>query len=86
MTPKCPLPRQHILSVATDGTLRCLWNEDIPLAALGSLTVERASTIEFAHQAQCWQVIINGETAYSHPSRDACLAWEHQHFNALLDQ
>lgn len=86
MTPKCPLPRQHILSVATDGTLRCLWNEDIPLAAIGSLTVERASTIEFDHQAQCWQVVIDGEAAYSHPSREACLAWEHQHFNAQLSQ
>jgi hypothetical protein len=74
------------LSVATDGTLRCLWNEDIPLAALGRLDVTRASTIEFSPEAQCWQVVINGATAYADASRDACLSWEHQHFNAQLSQ
>lgn len=74
----------HILSIANDGTLRCLWTDHLPLSDLGRLTIERASTIEFAHDLQCWQVDINGEIVFSHPSRDACLAWEHNHFNRLL--
>jgi hypothetical protein len=86
MTPKCLLPRQHILSVATDGTLRCLWTDDLPLAEMGQIAIDRASTIEFAHEAQQWQVLINGEVAFSHPSRENCLAWEHRHFNDLLRQ
>lgn len=86
MTKKCPLPRQHILSVKTDGTLRCLWTDDLPLSAMGRLAIERASTIEFSHEAQRWQVVIDGEAAFSDPSREACLAWEHQHFNAQLSE
>lgn len=85
MTATCPPPHPHILSVATDGTLRCLWTDKLPLADLGRLTIERASTIEFDHAAQCWQVHINGTIHFSHPFRDQCLAWEHDHFNELLN-
>lgn len=74
----------QILSIAKDGTLRCLWTERLPLASFGTLTITRASSIEFDHAAQSWQVIIGGSVHYSHRSRDACLEWEHEHFNRQL--
>ncbi len=64
------------------GTGRGLYTEVIDLAAIGTLQIQRATTIEFNHATQAWEVKDNaGEIRFADPSRSVCLAWEHQHFN-----
>lgn len=59
-----------------------LFTEAIDLSTLGTLEIVRASTIEFNNTAQQWEVKdAAGELHFSHPSRQACLDWEHQYFN-----
>ena len=58
-----------------------LFTEAIDLLSLGALDIVRASSVEFNNQAQQWEVKSpEGELLFSHPSRQACLRWEHQHF------
>jgi hypothetical protein len=71
--------KPHIITIAPDGTVRCLWTDAIPLQALGRLTLQRASTIEFDSTAQRWEVRLAskpGDVAFSHASRETCLDWE----------
>ena len=64
------------------GNGHCLFTEAIDLSALGALEIVRASTIEFNNTTQVWEVkSTEGAPSFSHPSRSACLDWEHQHFN-----
>jgi hypothetical protein len=52
------------------------------LAAIGRLTIRRATTIEFSETSQQWEVRdAGGALLHSHPSREICLEWEHRHFN-----
>ena len=70
------------------GTAHCLWTEALPLQELGRLAVQRASTIEFNHPAQRWEVRLATApeaVAFSHPSRETCLNWERNTLNTLLD-
>ena len=76
----------HCITFATDGTARTLWTDDLPLHDLGTLTVERASTIEFNLTKQEWEVRLvrkkkPSPVMFSHPSRAECIAWEHRFFN-----
>ena len=64
------------------GNGRCLFTEAIDLSSLGALEIVRASTIEFNNVAQLWEVkSVEGVLLLSHPSRLACLDWEHQYFS-----
>jgi hypothetical protein len=74
------------ITIAPDGTARCLWTETVPLHELGRLNIQRATTIEFDNQAQAWRVFdAMGDCLYCSPSRETCLAWERQHLNWVLD-
>jgi hypothetical protein len=65
-----------------DGTAHCLWTEVLPLRELGKLEIHRASNIEINNANQQWEVRDSkNQLLYSDPSRDECLAWEHQYFN-----
>jgi hypothetical protein len=71
--------KPHIITIAPDGTVRCLWTDAIPLQVLGRLTLQRASTIEFDPAAQRWEVRLASKpevVAFSHASRETCLDWE----------
>lgn len=82
----------------TDGTARCLHSDLIPLQSIGTLTVRRASSVEFNEQTQQWEVhhatkrvqvtVFPPKTwpviLFKNPSRQACLDWEEQHFEELL--
>ena len=73
---------QHVLTFDPHGQLHCLYTEALDLTAIGPLEITRASSIEHNHATQQWEVRDAGEKLlYQHPSRTACLAWEHQHFN-----
>lgn len=64
------------------GIGHCLFTEVIELSAIGKLEIARASTVEFNNESQLWQVKSpEGLLLFSHPSRQACLGWEHQYFN-----
>jgi hypothetical protein len=39
--------KRHVLTIRPDGTVSCLYPDKLPLRALGPLTVERASTVEW---------------------------------------
>ena len=78
---------EHIITFAPDGTARCLWTEAVPLRELGRLGIQRASTVEFNAATQEWEVrlVSSPETvAFSHQSREACLAWERNTLNTRL--
>ena len=71
-----------VLTFEPDGVVRCLHTDAIPLQALGTLSVQRATTIEFNASTQQWEVKdAAGVILHSNHSRSCCLAWEHQHFN-----
>jgi hypothetical protein len=64
------------------GNGHCLFTEAIDLSSLGPLEIVRASSIEFYQPTQQWEVqSVEGVILFSHPSRQACLDWEHQYFN-----
>jgi len=71
-----------VITVDTQGQGSCLYSELIDLQSIGSLEVTRATTIEFNHQTQRWEVKDpRGTVLYFSRSRTACLAWEHQDLN-----
>ena len=72
----------HVLTFTATGEGQCLYTEAIELGSIGRLTLRRATTIEFHEAAQKWEVRdAGGALLHTHPSREACLAWEHRHFN-----
>ena len=72
----------NILTVAPGGVVTGLYTETIPLGELGQLHVERLTNIEFNDQTQQWEVKDQqGTRLFADPSRNACLEWEHAHFN-----
>jgi hypothetical protein len=72
----------HVLTFDLSGHGHCLYTEALDLPAIGPLEITRASTIEHHHATQQWEVRdVSGELLFQHPSRTACLAWEHQYFN-----
>ncbi len=74
------------MTVAPDGTARCLWTEAVPLHELGRLDVQRAHSIEFDNAVQAWRVFDgSGDCLYCSPSRETCLAWERKHLAWVLE-
>ena len=76
-----------VITFASDGSVRCLWTEAVPLHEFGRLEINRASTVEFELSKQQWEVRLASEpdlVAFSHPSRATCLDWERNTLNALL--
>jgi hypothetical protein len=68
-----------VITFDPTGCGRCLYSELIDLAAIGALTVKRASRIEFDNPKQRWVVrTVRGRTLFFSRSHSACLAWEQQ--------
>jgi hypothetical protein len=73
----------HVLTFTANGEGQCLYTEAIELGLIGRLTIQRATTIEFNETSQQWEVRdAGGALLHTHLSREACLAWEHRHFNS----
>ena len=71
-----------VLTFELDGVVRCLHTDAIPLQSLGTLTVKRATTIEFNASTQQWEVKdAAGVILFTNSSRSRCLAWEVERFN-----
>ena len=78
---------EHTITFTPEGTANCLWTEAVVLAELGRLDIQRASTVEFNPAKQQWEVRLAsdpGVVAFSHQSRQACLAWEREIINGQL--
>jgi len=70
-----------VLFVLPDGTIQGLYTETIDLTTLGSLHIERATSVEFDNTAQRWRVLNRaGECLYDSPSREECLRFEQAFF------
>lgn len=71
-----------VLQFDPSGIGHCLHTEAIDLSTLGALAIVRASSIEFNHQTQSWEVrSTEGVLRFKNPSRQTCLDWEQQYFN-----
>ena len=70
-----------------DGTGQGLYTEAIDLEAIGDLSIQRASEIEFDNDSGFWTVRIPGDrrVLYRHPSRQACLDWEREYLETQED-
>lgn len=69
------------LTFPPDGPATCLYSDLIPLTTLGTLTVRRASWIDWNERTQEWEVRFgphDDHPVFSDPSRTACIAWEHE--------
>ena len=66
-----------IITFNPNGTGFGLYTELIDLTTIGSLTITRATQIEFDHSRQQWVVMDTaGQILFAHASRAACLEWE----------
>lgn len=77
------------LIVHTTGSVQCLHSDLIPLQTLGTMTVKRASHVDFDEATQQWQVwparsVVGGKPLYSNVSRAACLAFEDNNWELFL--
>lgn len=74
------------LLITPAGTVMCLYTDAVDLRALGTLRIERASTIDFNPSEQEWEVrrAPGLPPLFAHASRDVCLQWEHDHDLLLL--
>lgn len=71
--------------ICPDGTLKCLYTEDLDLRELGTLQITRATDIRFNEVSQVWDVIAGGANSiYSNASRAACIEWEKQNLQPNL--
>lgn len=71
----------------SSGDIECLWTDELPLEALGSLKVRRASSIEFNEQMQQWEVRLAENpnvVVFTHPLRMVCVNWEIETINRQL--
>jgi hypothetical protein len=74
----------HVIEFSDDGTAETLHTDGLPLGELGTLAMERASSIEWNEHFQFWEVHIGDKVPFGDPSRAVCLAWEVDHFNSLI--
>jgi hypothetical protein len=75
-----------VISIGTDGNVRCLHTDALPLHEIGRLAVRRASNIEFNEAAQKWEVFLPefDAPAFSAATRAECIAWEVETLNQVL--
>lgn len=82
----------HCIEFDEHGTATCLHTDALPLAELGTLSMTRASNVEWSDVSQKWQVSFcfnvpgakAGEIAFESESRQECLEWEKSYFNSYL--
>lgn len=76
------------LDFDAEGVGHCLYGEAIDLQSLGSLTVRRASHIEFNPTTQQWEVLPpdGGKPLFNHPSRSQCETWEHNNLHPITGE
>lgn len=77
-------PQSVVIRFNSNGSVKCLWTEAIDLSKIGTLKRYRASQIEPDDRRGVWTVKVKGRILFSHPSRNACLDFEHRELNKQL--
>lgn len=75
-----------VVKFRTNGTVLALHDDDINMQGIGRVLVKRASTIEYNHDKDEWEVILAGgkHPSFSHGSRNECLRWERSHLQESM--
>ncbi len=69
----------------TDGTVGCLYTEDIDLTAIGSLNVRRASHVKYDNEVQKWTVhLVDGTNLGYFRTRTEAIAAEVDYLNQRI--
>jgi hypothetical protein len=75
-----------VLTFTPDGLGHGLYTESIDLGLIGSLSVRRATLIEFDNAIQYWRVYDEtGFPMFNSPSRQECLDWERRYLESQED-
>ncbi len=70
-----------------DGTVTCLYSEELPLAQIGKLDIKRFTTVEPDSDSVAWVVKdMQGMILFSSLSKTICLAWEESYFNQTMKE
>lgn len=76
-----------MVSIDTDGTLSCLYNEVLDLRSLGEANTRRASNVEWDNDRQYWVVTLaNGQELGCWPTRSEAISAEIEYLNSLIAQ
>lgn len=77
---------RHHLVVLKGGGIRTIYTDALPLSALGMLTVERASNVEYDNERRGWMTtLVTGEMLPGvHSTRQAALTQEVDEVNRRL--
>ena len=54
----------RILRISRDGTLTCLYTEDIDLHAFGAVSIARASNVEYDNARGGWTVQVRSDSGF----------------------
>jgi len=74
----------HTITFKPDGTARTLWTDSLPLRELGTLSIRRASWIDFNEHTQEWEVRFDphaDDPVFTNATRSECIRWEHDQLN-----
>ena len=74
------------VSISKDGEVTCIYNEDIGLAEMGDLSINRLSDVEFNNDSRLWEVRHKGEVLSTHKTRQEGIDWEIKYFNDRILQ
>ncbi len=76
-----------VIQFSADGTGKAVYTETLPLSEIGSLAMQRDSTVEFNANNQQWEVRLTSNPeaiVYSHQLRSECIKWEVNKLNEDL--
>lgn len=80
------MPPEFVLRVEPTGDICCLYNELLDLLDLGTVTIRRASLVEWDERLRAWTVTLPDGTFLAGPfiSRSQAVNFEIAYWNARL--
>ena len=80
------MPTESVLRIDPTGDITCLYTEALDLADLGTVTIRRASLVEWNGTLRAWTVTLPDGTFLAGPfvSRSQAVAFEISYWNERL--
>ena len=80
------MAHESVLRIDPTGNVRCLYSEVLDLADLGTVTIRRASLVEWDESLRAWTVTLPDGTFLAGPfmSRSQAVAFEISYWNERL--
>ena len=80
------MPSESVLRIEPTGDIKCLYSEMLDLADLGTVTVHRASLVEWDERLRAWTVTLPDGTFLGGPftNRSEAVNFEIAYWNARL--